>query len=505
MDEAHSLELDLREDRRAKSQDAAFRDRKRSTFLHRLAVLEIAFAQPGAREQKGTAKEKWTLCWTPECEIRLALGSLLADSIEACAAFRLAEKLAAARDVGESTEVLLQAANCELADALTVALRRVQDVAVDDGAFPSIAKGMENIAELIRYGNVREVDPAPLRPILAQLYLRATLLLYGACVCDDDGAKVVRDAMDRVHEVAFLGEDDAPSRALDRRRAPRSPRSDDRNAFLSGYATAFLVERGPSPTPTLDREVSRRLSPGTDANVGVDWFEGLVQRNRAALFMRKPLWACLPGTSMSSTTTPSPRAALPAPRVLDVRPGEIRRVVSGSSAMCGRVSAHPSSRTRSRRRSTTRRSPICRAISPIGPRRASTSSRARPDDRLERFRLILGKTAEEGLRAQCGGNGSILGGADRGDRRARSADLRDRRGEARGEGRALRWPRPVRAPARQVARRHPRPTSQTTSSPSSSRTPSSGRASRSSSSSPRRSARSSPASSSSARSCRSRG
>jgi Mg-chelatase subunit ChlD len=31
-------------------------------------------------------------------------------------------------------------------------------------------------------------------------------------------------------------------------------------------------------------------------------------------------------------------------------------------------------------------------------------------DRIERFRLILGKTAEEGLRAQCGGSGSILSG-----------------------------------------------------------------------------------------------
>ena len=32
---------------------------------------------------------------------------------------------------------------------------------------------------------------------------------------------------------------------------------------------------------------------GTEASVGVNWFEGLVQRNRAALFMRQALWSCL--------------------------------------------------------------------------------------------------------------------------------------------------------------------------------------------------------------------
>jgi hypothetical protein len=327
VDEAHSLELDLREDRRAKSQDAAFRDRKRSTFLHRLAVLEIGFAHPGAREQKGTAKEKWSLRWTPECEIRLAEGSLLADSIEACAAFQLAEKLAAAREVGESTEVLLSAANCELADALTVALRRVQDLAVDDGAFPSIAKGMENIAELIRYGNVREVDPAPLRPILSQLYLRATLILHGACVCDDEGAKVVRAAMDRVHEVTFLGEDELrPELWIDA--VAEVSRSDDRNAFLSGYAAALLVERGQIADEALDAEVSRRLSPGTDASVGVNWFEGLVQRNRAALFMRKPLWACLARYVDELDDDTYRRALLYLRRAFSTfDQGEIRRVV----------------------------------------------------------------------------------------------------------------------------------------------------------------------------------
>jgi len=328
VDKESALELDLREDRRAKSAEAAFRDRKRSTFLHRLAVLDVGFGRTTSREQKGTAKEKWTLRWTPECEIRLAEGSLVADSIEAAAAFRLTERLAEAREVGEATEVLLQAASCELVDALAVALRRVQALAVDDGAFCSIAKGATHLADLIRYGNVRDVDPAPLRPILAQLYLRGTLILYGACVCDDDAAKPIRAAMDQLHEVAFLGADGIDPAGWTGA-VTEVAQSDDRNAFLSGYATALLVERGQIGDQTLDDEVSRRLSPGMDASVGVNWFEGLVQRNRAALFMRKPLWGCL-GDYVDQLDDDAYRRALLYLRraFSSFDQGEVRRVVS---------------------------------------------------------------------------------------------------------------------------------------------------------------------------------
>jgi Family of unknown function (DUF5682) len=326
-DKDQSLELDLRENRQAKTTAAAFLDRARSTFLHRLAVLDVGFARAKAREQRGTAKESWKLRWTPECEIRVAERSLTADSIEAAAAFVLAEQLGEAKDVGAATEVLLRAANCELSDAFPVALRRVQELTVDEAGLPSAGKGLHDIADLIRYGNVRQVDPAPLRPLLAQLYLRSCLLLFGACVCDDQAVPALRTGMDRIHDVAFLGEDGIDP-ALWLRAVRDVSESDTRNPFLSGYATALLIERGQLTDEEIDREVSRRLSPGTEASVGVGWFEGMVQRNRAALFLRQPLWAALATYVDGLDADGFKRALLYLRRSFSTfAPGEIRRVV----------------------------------------------------------------------------------------------------------------------------------------------------------------------------------
>jgi hypothetical protein len=329
-DKEQRLELDLREDRTKKTKEAAFLDRRRSTFLHRLAVLDIGFSRSASRDQRGTAKEAWTLRWTPECEIRLAERSLGADSIESGAAFALATELEAAQDTGAATRILLRAMSCELSDALSLATRRVQELTVDEAGFQSAAEGLDNLAQVLRYGTVREVDPTPLRPIFKQIYLRSTLLLFGATVCSDDATKGLRLAMDRVHEAAFLDDEElAMDASLWLDAVERLAAADDRNAFLSGYATALLIERGILDDEAIDQAVSRRLSPGTHADVGVGYFEGLVQRNRTALFMRLALWRSLSDYVDALDDDAFRRALLYLRRAFSTfSQGEIRRVVS---------------------------------------------------------------------------------------------------------------------------------------------------------------------------------
>ena len=112
--------------------DAAFRDLNRSTFLHRLRVLGIGLGELLPRQQLGTAREKWMLRWTPECEIQLVEAALTGDTIEMAAAFALSERLAACERLDQAAELVKQAAQCQLADALEDARGRLQAMAVGD-------------------------------------------------------------------------------------------------------------------------------------------------------------------------------------------------------------------------------------------------------------------------------------------------------------------------------------------------------------------------------------
>ncbi|MCI8699656.1 MAG: hypothetical protein HFF29_11235, partial [Oscillospiraceae bacterium] len=135
---------------------------------------------------------------------------------------------------------------------------------------------------------LRRFDPAPVVPLIEQLYLRACLTLADACVCDAKAAPAVTQAMDRLNTLQLSHDFLEEGRWLDLL-AGLSDR-DDLNTRCSGFAMAILLERGKADEELLAREVSRRLSPGVPAELGAGWFEGLAGKNRYALIARLSLW-----------------------------------------------------------------------------------------------------------------------------------------------------------------------------------------------------------------------
>lgn len=328
-DKEQELRLDLRENRFVKSESAAFLDRNRSTFLHRLRVLEVAFAELlPERDQRGTSEEGWKLRWTPECEIQLVELALKGDTVESAAGLALSERLAQSERIDQVAEILNQAARCRLADALEDARRRLQALAVEDTGFVPLAQAASCLVETIRYGTVWKVDAKPLRPLLAQLFLRAALQVHQACLCDRNAAKEVSAALQKLDLVARNQPDDVDAgrwyRELDGIAA-----ADVLNPYLSGLACALVLERGRLGEEELAREVSRRLSPGTDAELGAGWFEGLVRHNRMALFSRQTLWRHLDDYVIQLDEEGFRHALVFLRRAFgDFEPAEIRRVVS---------------------------------------------------------------------------------------------------------------------------------------------------------------------------------
>lgn len=361
-EKAQELELDLRENRFVKTQDAAFRDRYRSIFLHRLRTLGIDFGALKERPQAGTAREKWELKWTPDCEIQLVEAALKGDTVEMAAAARLADRLAECERVDQAAELVKEAANCELADALDDARRHLQAMAVVDSALDALAKAMDSLAEIIAYGTARRFDSEPLKPLLAQLFLRATLQIRQACVCDDPAARGISDeeenarrSRQRQHDAdVFQPGEFGVRRAIiilnriafehaslvDAERWSKEleaiAASDSLNAFLSGFACALLLERNSLSEDELAREVGRRLSPGIDAELGAGWFEGLVSYNRQALFSRLALWRQLDTYLMSLDDDEFRRALVYLRRAFsDFAPAEVRRVVDNLKEIGG--------------------------------------------------------------------------------------------------------------------------------------------------------------------------
>lgn len=287
--ERRPLDLDLRERLNVKNQELALLDLRRSFFFHRLRVLGIHFAELlPSRQQGANWGEYWALRWTPEVEIEVVESSLLGDTIEGAAAFALRERGQASTSIGEAAGIFQDAFLCGMPQAARTALSVLQSLSADAAALTEVAETAARLSVVVRYGDLRRFDAAPVRPLLEQLFLRACLTLEDACRCDAKAAPAVTAAMDQLNLLQLSHEflEEARWLALLERISDR----DDLNTRCSGFAMAALLERGRADEELLAREVARRLSPGVPADLGAGWFEGLAAKNRGALIARLSLW-----------------------------------------------------------------------------------------------------------------------------------------------------------------------------------------------------------------------
>lgn len=287
------VSLDLRENRLAKSAESAFLDLSRSSFLHRLRVLGIGFAQVlKSSQQSATWAERWALQWSPESEIQLVEAVLLGETVELAAGFKFKSSLETCASIADAAEVVRDACQCGMMASMEAARTRLQELSTETSEMTAIAHAAHLLGLIVRYGDVRRFDPEPLMPLVEELFVQGALALHAAAGCDNEQALKMIVAIDEMNGIA-LEHAARVDESLWVDRLRRLSDSDDRNPLLSGYACAILLERGLMANEDLAREVSRRLSPGVPADLGAGWFEGLSKRNRYALLARQVLWSQL--------------------------------------------------------------------------------------------------------------------------------------------------------------------------------------------------------------------
>ncbi|WP_058304142.1 DUF5682 family protein [Gorillibacterium timonense] len=287
---AADLELDLRENRKVKSEESAFLDLNRSIFLHRLAALGIRFARKQQiRQADASWAEHWVLQWSPEAEIETVESTLKGETVELATAYALHEELSACSDIAEAARLIRKSCECGLPQIMGQATGTLQGLAVDSGNFEQIAATVHELSVLLQFGSIRRMDTQALVPILQQLFLRGSLMLLEAANCNDDAAASKMEAIRAMHGVAREHAETVAEQLWMAKLKELAAR-DDRNAKLSGYAFSILLELNDIGEEECAREVSRRLSPGIPADLGAGWFEGLAMRNRYALLSRDYLW-----------------------------------------------------------------------------------------------------------------------------------------------------------------------------------------------------------------------
>ncbi|MBB4845375.1 hypothetical protein HNP55_003925 [Paucibacter oligotrophus] len=277
-----TLDLDLRN----------ANDLARSQLLHRLNLLGLdwgSLAKVG-RSSRGTFHELWTLQWQPEYALALIEASQWGQTVAQAASARVLDRCARAEGLEELSALVDQVLLAQLPEATAAAAAALEARAALTGDTPQLLAALAPLANVYRYGNVRQTDAALVGHVLDSLILRAAISLPLACsALDDAAADALRKLLLGAHAAVGLREGEAQTRSWQQALAQLG-RSRAAHQLLQGVATRLLLDAGVWASEEVAQAIALQLSSGAEPARAAAWLDGFLNRNAVVLLHDAKVW-----------------------------------------------------------------------------------------------------------------------------------------------------------------------------------------------------------------------
>jgi hypothetical protein len=280
-----TLDLDLRQPN----------DLARSQLLHRLALLGIPWGTLAklGKSTRGSFHEVWQLQWQPEFALKLIEASRWGQTVEQAATAAVLERCPTLGSLAELSRCVDDALLAALPLAVQAATQALQDRAATSGDVPQLLAALPALANVFRYGNVRQTDAALVAQVLDGLVLRASLgLVLAVQQLDEDAAGALREHLLAAHAALRLR--DAPEPLATWRHALQLlADSASAHPLLQGLALRLLLDDGERSADDAATAVSLHLSTGSEPAAAAAWLEGFLNGNAVVLLHDATVWRLL--------------------------------------------------------------------------------------------------------------------------------------------------------------------------------------------------------------------
>ena len=277
-----TLDLDLRQPN----------DLARSHLLHRLNLIGIPWGRLSRTggSARGTFHEIWSLQWQPEFIMKLIEASPWGHSIEAAATARSLDRAHKAANLGELSALVNQALLADLGEAVQAISRVLENRAAVSGDTLQLLDALPPLANVFRYGNVRQTDTALVAHMLDSLILRAAIALpLASSALNDDAAQTLREKIIAAHGAIALRDAEEQTQAW-QRALRQIAASTQAHELLQGLAGRLLLDAQIWEAGDAAQALSLHLSSGAEPLKAAAWLEGFLNRNALVLLHDAALW-----------------------------------------------------------------------------------------------------------------------------------------------------------------------------------------------------------------------
>jgi len=279
-----ALDLDLREENH----------RAKSRLLHRLRLLDIEWGKPAqVRGATSTFHENWQLQWQIEFVVRLIEKNIWGNTVEAAAAGYVRHLADTVEELPRLTALIKPVRLATLPGAMEHLLERVEAQAAITADVRLLMDALPDLAEIMRYGDVRGTTAEQIAPVFEALFERVLVGLPGACASlDDDAARAMVGSLNNVQaSIETLNDDHHKAEwfAVLRQLMDRTTI----HGQVRGRCCRILLEHRVMDADELHTLARHNLSPVIPADQAAAWVEGVLLGSGSALLPLDGLWLAL--------------------------------------------------------------------------------------------------------------------------------------------------------------------------------------------------------------------
>ncbi len=279
------LDLDLRKPN----------DLDRSRLLHRLTLLGVAWGERERQRaaQKGTFHELWRIQWEPEFAVTLIEAGLWGHTIPDAAGAKVQHDADAAQELPALTVLLDSTLLADLPAAAMHLMARLQAVAALASDVGHLMDALPPLANILRYGNVRQTDATMVAGVVAGLAARIFIGLPGACgSLNDEAAEVMFAKILGTHAALALLEK-AEHLVEWRSVLRRLVDSPNLHGLIAGRACRLLLEDRQFDGTEATRRLGLALSTANSPAQSAAWVDGFLRNCGLLLLHDEALWSLL--------------------------------------------------------------------------------------------------------------------------------------------------------------------------------------------------------------------
>lgn len=266
-------------------------DLDRSRLLHRLRLLNIPWGSvQRTGKVKGTFHELWQTQWQPEFVVGVIEAGIWGSTVlKAATAFAI-DQATKAVDLPALTQLVDRVLLADLSEAVPAVMDRVQAEAAVASDVQHLMAALPPLANVLRYGNVRQTDLSAVNHIVAGLIARLAIGLPGACASlnDEAATTMFKHLTDVHHAIGLLQNDDYTATWTD---VLRQLSDQQRlHGLVAGRCCRLRLDQSHFTLTEAAQRMSLALSTANEPAQAAAWLEGFLRGSGLLLLHDEALW-----------------------------------------------------------------------------------------------------------------------------------------------------------------------------------------------------------------------